>query len=101
MSLSLTKLKKTGKERGCDAERSGPAERMDRWIDGQSREKRLTGGRERRGAGKIRRGNGTKESHGQRWLQFVLLITHHMVKDNMRSSKKLCQAVDGARKDGM
>jgi hypothetical protein len=56
---------------------------MDRSIDGQGREesKRLSGGRERRGAGKIRRGNGTKESHGQQWLEFVLLIAHHMVKE--------------------
>jgi hypothetical protein len=46
---------------------------MDRSIDGQGREenKRLSGGRERRAAVKIRRGNGTKESHGQQWLEFV------------------------------
>jgi hypothetical protein len=25
---------------------------------------------------KIRRGKGTKESHGQQWLQFVLFIAH-------------------------
>jgi hypothetical protein len=51
---------------------------MDGSMDGQGREesKRLRGGRERRAAGKIRRGNGTKESHGQQWLQFVLLIAH-------------------------
>ena len=54
----------------------------------------------------IRRGKGTKESHGQQWLQFVLLISHHMVKDNMRSRRKVFQTlptegVDGARKDDM
>ena len=72
-----------GKERACGAERSGPAARMDGSMDGQGREesKRLSGGRERRAAGKIRRGNGTKESHGQQWLEFVLLIAHHMVKE--------------------
>ena len=63
--------------------------------------KRLSGGRERRGVGKIRRGNGTKESHGQQWLQFVLLITHDMVKDNMSISRKLSRAVDGTRNDDM
>ena len=74
--------KEGGKEQACGAERSGPAARMDGWIDGQGREesKRLSGGRERRAAGKIRRGNGTKESHGQQWLVFVLLIAHDMVK---------------------
>jgi hypothetical protein len=51
---------------------------MDGWIDGWTG---LSGGRERRAAGKIRRGNGTKESHGQQWLEFVLLIAHHMVKE--------------------
>ena len=71
-----------GKERACGAERSGPAARMDGSIDGQGREesKRLSGGRERRAAGEIRRGNGTKESHGQQWLVFVLLIAHDMLK---------------------
>jgi len=67
-----------GKERACGAERSGPAARMDGWIDGQRREQEASGGREGWGwgAGKIRRGKATKESHGQQWLQFVLLIAH-------------------------
>ncbi len=42
------------------------------WIDGsmdREESKRSSGGREGRGAGKIKRGNGTKES-------YVLLIAH-------------------------
>ena len=68
---------KRGREgAGVPAARKGAGLRrgwMDGSIDGQGREesKRLSGGRERKGAGKIRRGNGTKESHGQQWLEFV------------------------------
>ncbi len=32
-----------------------------------------SGGREGRGEGKITRGKVTKESHGEQWLEFVLL----------------------------
>ncbi len=83
--------RKEGKERGREgtdlpAVRKGADLRrgwLDRSIYGQGREenKRLIGGRERRGTGKKRRGNGTKESHGQQWLEFVSLISHHKVKE--------------------
>ena len=33
--------KETVNERACGAERSGPAARMDRWIDGQRREQEI------------------------------------------------------------
>jgi hypothetical protein len=52
-----------GKERACGADGS-----MDRWTEKRDR---AEGGREGWGAVKIRRGNATKESHGQQWLQFV------------------------------
>jgi hypothetical protein len=48
---------------------------MDGSMD-REENKRSRGGREGWGAGKIRRGKATKESHGQQWLQFVLLIAH-------------------------
>ncbi len=48
---------------------------MDRSMD-REEIKRSNGGRVVRGVGKIRRGKGKKESYGQQWLQFVLLISH-------------------------
>ena len=71
-------------------------------MDGQGREesKRLSGGRERRAAGKIRRGNGTKESHGQQWLEFVLLIAHDMVKEHEEQQIAL-PSCGWCKKDGM
>ena len=52
-----------GKERACGADGS-----MDPWTEKRDR---AEVGREGCGAVKIRRGNATKESHGQQWLQFV------------------------------
>jgi len=91
-----------GKERACGAERSGPAARMDGSMDGQGREesKILSGGRERRAAGKIRRGDGTKVSHGQQWLEFVLLIAHDMVKEHEQQQIAL-RSCGWCKKDGM
>jgi hypothetical protein len=48
-------------------------------MDGSmDREERKRQRRDQEGwaSGKIRRGNATKESHGQQWLQFVLWIAH-------------------------
>jgi hypothetical protein len=36
--------KEGGKERACGAQRSGPAARMDGWIDGQRREQEIERG---------------------------------------------------------
>jgi len=75
---------------------------MDGSMDGQGREesKILSGGRERRAAGKIRRGDGTKESHGQQWLEFVLLIAHDMVKEHEQQQIAL-RSCGWCKKDGM
>ncbi len=56
-----------GKERACGA---------DGWIDGQRRHQEIVRREGGLGAGKISRGKATKESHGQQWLQFVLLMAH-------------------------
>ena len=58
-----------GKERACGG-------RGWHRIEEERARDRAVGGREGCGAVKIRRGNATKESHGQQWLQFVLLIAH-------------------------
>jgi hypothetical protein len=58
-----------GKERACGG-------RGWHRIEEKRAGDRAEGGREGCGAVKIRRGNATKESHGQQWLQFVLLIAH-------------------------
>jgi hypothetical protein len=65
-----------GVSRACGAERSGPAAMM---MDGSmdtDESKTSSEGREGWGEGKMRRGKGTKASHGQQCLQFVLLIAH-------------------------
>ena len=60
--------KETVNERACGADGS-----MDRWTEKRARDR---AGGQGKGAGKIRRGKLTKESHGQQWLEFVLLIAH-------------------------
>ena len=99
--------KEEGKERACGAERSGPAARMDGWIMDRGESNRLSRGRERREGTEGSRQNQKRERNERvAWTAvvavcFIDCTSHHMVKDNMRSSRKLCQAVDGARKDGM
>jgi hypothetical protein len=79
VAQALTARGRKGRE---EEGRSGPAARKGAglrrvWIDGsmdRGESKRESGGRVGRGAVKIRRGKGTKESPGPQWLDFVLLI---------------------------
>ena len=67
------------------------------WIDGQRRGQEIKlGGREGNSQNQKREGN---ERVTWTTVVTVLLITHHMVKDNMISSRKLGQPLDGTRKD--
>ncbi len=80
---------------------------MDGWIMDRGERNRLSGGRERReGTEGIRQNQKRERNERVSWTTVVEVCfddytSHHMVKDNMRISRNLCQVVDGARKDVM
>ena len=73
---------------------------MDRWTE-QREEIERWEGTEGSSQNQKREQNERVAWTAERTRVFSVCLIDHMVKDNMRISRKLCEAVDGVRKDGM